>query len=385
MKPNLRSIIQITATVMVVLSCLIYGMYINEMIDFRILSIADLNPYGGWSALKSFFTDLSYVWRGFSRSIALTVGIVATAFFMGRFFCGYICPIGAMQDFFKYVGSKLRLKEVKFSNKPELLKYIVLIVIMVLSIFGMGNLVSPLSPWLAYLNIFIGAKLQIGALILLLIMLISLFGRRIFCRYFCPLGAFQSLLYAIGPLKIKKGNCDCSYCLKNCPVSEEFRSTEKEISPECINCLKCINTCIKNKEGFSLTFINKKIQKLTYIVICIFIIAGSYILLPLTVSNSSVQAITSIDSINDGTYEGFGMGFGGIINTKVTINNNKITNIKMLNHSETVGYYEEAFRELSYEITETQNLNVDSISGATSTCRGFLNSVKDAVNKSLVD
>jgi uncharacterized protein with FMN-binding domain len=385
MKLSIRSIIQITATLIVIISCLIYGMYINEIIEFRILSIADLNPYGGWSALKSLFTDLSYRWKGFSRSISLTLGIVAASFLMGRFFCGYICPIGAMQDFFKYIGRKLRFKEVRFSNKPEILKYIVLIVIMVLSIVGMGNIVSPLSPWLAFLNIFAGLKLQTGAVIFLFLILVSLFGRRIFCRYLCPLGAFQSLLYAIGPLKIKKGNCNCSYCLKNCPVSEEFRKSENEISPECINCLKCINSCIKNKEGFSIAFMNKKINKLTYIVISIFIIAGSYILLPLTVSNSSVQAITSITGINDGTYEGFGIGFGGIINTEVTINSNKISDIRILNHSETAGYYEEAFRELSYEIIETQNLNLDTISGATSTCRGFLNSLKDAVNKSLAD
>ena len=69
-------------------------------------------------------------------------------------------------------------------------------------------------------------------------------------------------------------------------------------------------------------------------------IAGFYILLPLTGSNSSVQAITLIDGINDGTYEGFGMGFGGVMNTEVTINNKKITNInddsvlvKKINHS----------------------------------------------------
>ena len=190
MKLKIRSIIQIVATVTVITVCLIYFMYINETIGFRILSIGDMNPYGGWSAVKSSFTDLSYIWRGFSRSIALTVAITLAAFFMGRFFCGYICPIGTIQDFFKYVGSKLKLKEIKFSYKPELLKYIILIIIMVLSILGMGNIVAPFSPWLAYLNLFIGFKLQVGTLILLLIIIISLFGRRIFCRYFCLLGVF---------------------------------------------------------------------------------------------------------------------------------------------------------------------------------------------------
>jgi NosR/NirI family nitrous oxide reductase transcriptional regulator len=79
------------------------------------------------------------------------------------------------------------------------------------------------------------------------------------------------------------------------------------------------------------------------------------------------------------------LGFGGRINTEVTIKYNKIINIKILSHSETEGYYEEVFRDLSYEITESQNLNLDAISGATSTSRGFLNSVRDAVNKSLIE
>lgn len=90
MKLSIRSIIQITATLIVIISCLIYGMYINEIIEFRILSIADLNPYGGWSALKSLFTDLSYRWKGFSRSISLTLGIVAASFLMGRFLRIYL-------------------------------------------------------------------------------------------------------------------------------------------------------------------------------------------------------------------------------------------------------------------------------------------------------
>lgn len=387
MKYKIRNIIQIVATVTVIISCSIYYMYINEIIDFRFFSIGDMNPYGGWSAVKSAFTDLSYRWRGFSRSIALTFGITITALLLGRFFCGFICPIGAMQDFFKYLGSKIKLKEIKFSHKPEFIKYIILIIILTVSILGMGNIISPISPWIAYLNIFAGFNLQPGIVILLLIALISLFGRRIFCRYFCFLGAFQSLLYAIGPFKIKKNNCEsCSYCLRNCPVSEHLRISEVEenISPECINCLECINTCVKDNEGYSIKIGNKKIKSNIYIIICICLILSSYILLPL-IDGTDVQAIATIENVKDGIYLGSGIGFGGIMNVEVIINNNKISNIKILNHRETTGYYEEVFRHISYKIMETQNLNLDAVSGATSSSRGFINSVKDAVSKSLVN
>lgn len=378
---KLRTKTQIAASIAIILICLSYGLYIREIVDYRIFSIGDMNPYGGWSALKSFFTDLSYRWRGFTRSIALTTSIALTAILMGRFFCGYICPIGSLQDFSKYIGKKIGLKEIKLSHKPELFKYFVLILIMVFSILGLGNIISPLSPWLAYLNIFIGLKLQIGTIVLIIIVLASLFVRRIFCRYFCPLGAFQSLLYAIGPLKINKVNCNCNNCLKDCPVSEEERNGDT-VTPECINCLNCIESCFKDRGGYFLTFGNKVIKKSTYIILSICLVS-LYLFLPLTTNNSSVLVFASLKDINDGQYSGFAYGFGGIINTEVKIENKRITGIIVLNHGETPGYYEEVFREFTYQIIESQNLNLDAISGATSTGRGFLNSVKDAVNKSL--
>ena len=176
MKLKKRNLIQIAITILVIIICIIYYLYINDFINWKILSIGNINPYGGWSALKSFFTDPSYRWRGISKSIALTIGISLTALLMGRFFCGFICPIGALQDFFKYLGSKLGIRERKLPKgkgfNPEIFKYFVLLMVLVLSILGMGNIISPYSPWLAYLNVFLGLNLQIGFLVLLLIMLL---------------------------------------------------------------------------------------------------------------------------------------------------------------------------------------------------------------------
>lgn len=385
MKIRVRSIIQIVISLGLILSCVVYGLYINEVIDFRIFSIGDLNPYGGWTAVKSTFMDLSYRWKGFSRSMALSAGLGFAALFMGRFFCGYICPLGGLQDFFKYAANKMGIKEIKFPTKAEGLKYIILLFLMVLSIFNKGNLVSPYSPWLAYLNIFTAFKFQRGTLILVLIIVISLFGRRIFCRYFCPLGAFQSLLYALGPLKIKKGDCDCSSCLRACPVGEEDRISpeSKDLSPECVNCLKCVKACLRGREGFSLSFAGKSLSKKTYIIISLSLLLGSFILLPLTRGNSSVEAWDKVENVRDGLYEGSGIGFGGLMKVEVTIKNKKITDIKVLNHRETQGYYEEVFRDLKFEVTKTQNINPDGVSGATSTSRGFISSIKDGVSKSL--
>lgn len=83
MKYKKRSFIQIAFTIFVILISIIYSLYINGIIDWRMLSIGDINPYGGWSALKSALTDPSYRWRGVTKSIALTIGIFITALLMG--------------------------------------------------------------------------------------------------------------------------------------------------------------------------------------------------------------------------------------------------------------------------------------------------------------
>lgn len=116
MRLKKRSLIQLLITSFIVLNFVTYGLYINDFIDFKFLSIGDLNPYGGWSALKSSFTEVAYRLRGITKPIALTISIVVTATLFGRIFCGYICPIGAMQDFFKFLGSRFGIKEKNFQE-----------------------------------------------------------------------------------------------------------------------------------------------------------------------------------------------------------------------------------------------------------------------------
>ena len=78
-----------------------------------------------------------------------------------------------------------------------------------------------------------------------------------------------------------------------------------------------------------------------------------------------------------------GIGFGGPMQIEIKVMDNRIDKIKIIDHNETLGYYEEVFRNISREIIEKQSLNVDTISGATVTSRGFLNAVKSGISKSL--
>lgn len=386
-----RRYIQAIITALVIINCIIYYSYIKDIIDFRGLSIADLNPYGGWSALKLYFTDLSYRWTGISRSMALTIGIVVIALLFGRFFCGFICPVGALQDLFKFIGTRLGIKEKRLSKNKgfngEIIKYLVLILVLVLSILELGNLISPYSPWLVYLNVFLGFNIQIGLIVLLAIILASLFIRRVFCRFFCPLGALQALLYAVGPLKIKsqEGCSTCSYCLKNCPVNIRHPK-EGEISPECINCLECVETeCTRDNKGYSLRFGKTKLKTKQYIAVNLLLLFSIYILLTPITSKQQLPLVESIGGLNEGSFVGMGIGFGGPIEVEVVIEGGKIVEINYVSHKETKGYFEEAFKDISRQIRETQSFNTDTISGATATSKGVINAIKSGLSQGFVE
>lgn len=389
MKVKKRSFIQILITSIVITNCIIYFLYINDFISFKLLSIGDLNPYGGWSELKSSFIDVTYRWRGISKQVALTIAIGSTALLMGRFFCGFICPIGSLQDFFKYIGNKFGIKEIELPRgrllNVEAIKYLVFIILLILSILGLGSFIAPYSPWTSYLNVFMGFNIQIGFLVLILIILSSLFIKRVFCRCFCPLGAFQSLLYAIGPLKIhaNKECGSCSHCLDSCPV--DIKETHDVlISPECINCLECTEKiCVKGTGGYSLKFAGRKLNKNLYISISMVLSLIIYIFISLIGSRVTTESIEDLGIMEDGIYIGMGTGFGGNIRVQVSIDGNRITRIETIEHSETSGYYQEVYKSISKELIDSQSLNVDAISGATATSRGFLNAVKSGLSQSL--
>jgi uncharacterized protein with FMN-binding domain len=385
-----RSTIQITIFVFTILISLTYSLYLKDLINFKLLSFGDLNPYGGWSELKSAFTDVGYRFSGISKSTALTSSILLTSLFFGRFFCGFICPIGALQDFFTFIGNRLNIKKIAVKNKIHkkliLLKYFVFISALVLSIFGLGRLISPYSPWLAFLNISMGLSFTLGTYILITILVLSLVVPRIFCRYLCPLGAFQSLWYAAGFFKVKNSsNCkSCNYCLKECPVEIKSPHESREVSPECINCLKCVDTtCIRDDYTYSINIFNRELNKNKYIAFSLIIFISIYSFLPLIDTSAGNQDISNFGALKDGSYIGTGIGFGGPLRIELTVDNGNIENIEVVNHRESTGYYEEVFKMKRREIIENQSLSIDTVSGATATSRGFFSAVKSAVSQSL--
>ena len=86
-----------------------------------------------------------------------------------------------------------------------------------------------------------------------------------------------------------------------------------------------------------------------------------------------------LDAVEDGTYTGTGTGFGGDIVVEVTVSGNQITDITVVEHSESPGFWENAETAIPEAIIDAQDYDVDAISGATMSSNGIMNAVFDAI------
>lgn len=82
--------------------------------------------------------------------------------------------------------------------------------------------------------------------------------------------------------------------------------------------------------------------------------------------------------INNGTYKGEGDGKGGKIVIELTIADDTITTIKVLEQNETPGF-DNAIETLTENIITKNSPEVDGVSGCTLTSNGFLEAVKGAL------
>ncbi len=87
----------------------------------------------------------------------------------------------------------------------------------------------------------------------------------------------------------------------------------------------------------------------------------------------------SAATYTDGVYEGQGEGFGGAIKVKVEVAGGKITNIELLEHSETPGIGDVGAEAVIASIIADQKTDVDVHSGATFSSNGVMEAVKNAL------
>ena len=186
--------------------------------------------------------------------IILGILLFSTLIF-GRIFCGFACPVGALQE----LASRVRFtSKVKGENKtklnpptsqkvPTIIRWISFILFAILTIGVSVPILQILNPFIGF-NI-IGLSLVFLGLIplfsLLIIFFLSFFVYRPWCRYICPFGALASLTSRFSRYKLTRTDActQCGLCEKVCPTNEAKEQSNKA---ECYYCQRCMEICPQN-------------------------------------------------------------------------------------------------------------------------------------------
>lgn len=186
--------------------------------------------------------------------ILLGIGFMVLSMFQGRLFCGYICPLGTLQELFYALLRKKRAKQIPFMLERRFakLKYYILTLNIILVVVGISWLYINFCPIYGLSRL---PSLAFGGLLIFIaILALGLLLERFWCRYLCPYAALLNLAQMLGKFlgirrrKIYRNleRCiDCELCSRNCPMNLNILETEYVEDPDCIHCLRCTTKCPK--------------------------------------------------------------------------------------------------------------------------------------------
>ena len=115
---------------------------------------------------------------------------ILTAPLLGRVYCGWICPFGALQEVTHRVVPK-RGESPPAHRHFELLKYVILWETTLAAVLTANLAYADYEP---FMTLFARRGAPLMWLFLGSVLFFSLFRYRFWCRYFCALGAFYQML-----------------------------------------------------------------------------------------------------------------------------------------------------------------------------------------------
>jgi len=231
--------------------------------------------------------------------------------FIGRVFCGYICPMGTTLDGtdalfrFKNRASRFAKNQLETNNLVKI-KYFILLFLFGSALFGVSYVffASPLSLITRFYGLIIfpvisflsretldlvrplGDMLNINSIsfaqirtirfatqFFILFFFMAVFGMVIFsprfwCRYLCPSGALLAFFSKTPMIRrqVMSDKCtQCGKCQKKCPMSAiEIENPENAFHSECIVCRTCEEICPENAIFFGLPKESKTIVSKTF-------------------------------------------------------------------------------------------------------------------------
>lgn len=211
-------------------------------------SLHAICPFGGVVSAWNLITEGTLVRKIHDSSMVLAVLGILLAILFGPVVCGWICPFGTFQEWVGRIGRKLFKRRYntfipqKIDRYLRLLRYVVLVWVLVMTSVSATLVFQAYDPYYALFSFLRSEFSLAGTVILGIVVLLSLFVERPFCKYACPYGAFLGLFNRFRIFKIRRNpsTCiSCSKCNHACPMNIDVQAGTKVNSTQCISCMEC--------------------------------------------------------------------------------------------------------------------------------------------------
>jgi ferredoxin-type protein NapH len=203
---------------------------ISALLGFLIFS-----PVAPWQFQQLVLRDVQ------GLGAPLIVGIIGLAivllltFVFGRLFCGYLCPVGTIQE----IASHAPVPRINVRQKKVFMavRGVFFIVFLVMAFLFSASLLA----WFGIRDFFY-LVLTAGTFVFMIVVLLSMTFYRPFCRCICPYGVLLSLCAWKGLFRLQRTDAciECKKCEKACPTDEAKRDDGKA---ECYLCGRCVDVC----------------------------------------------------------------------------------------------------------------------------------------------
>ncbi len=277
-----------------------YSTVLSSEVDLRI----------GWP-VRFFFQLDPLVWLSsllsghhLIKGFGWAIGLLLLTLFLGRIFCGFICPLGTIHHLVSRLKPSLKGARMVRANQKtpsQKVKYFLLITLLLAAIVGLNlvGLMDPISLLFRSLALAIFPGLGVGlkelfdamahsdikilnqlsytaevlvspvfgygyqayrtawfiGLIFLIILFLNRIRPRFWCRTLCPLGALLGLCSRVSILRLEKDDLkctDCKLCTKSCQGAASPIPGQDWENAECVACFNCFNACPEDALAFKL-------------------------------------------------------------------------------------------------------------------------------------
>lgn len=250
-----------------------YSFLVYTVVFIGWYALAQLSVVNIFTFANALFTD--FQWSTFLMDPMMFIlwsFVAVTLLLWGRgVYCGWLCPFGAMQELISAVALKLKVPqfELPFALHERLwaLKYIILLALFAVSLQSMGQaeVYAEVEPFKT--AVLLKFQREWGfVLYAVLLLVISAFNHKFYCRYVCPLGAGLAIPARIRLFdwlrRHKECGKPCQICANECHI--QAIHPDGRINPnECHYCLDCQITYHDDRKCPPMVVQRKKREKAT--------------------------------------------------------------------------------------------------------------------------